>query len=51
MRVYDKFVAETHPGKILFHKGMDFESRKMIGGVLEVVVNPKPKQTPDSPLN
>ena len=30
MRNYDKFVAEMHPNKILFHFGLDFESRKRL---------------------
>ena len=30
IRNYDKFVAETHPNKILFHAGPNFESRKRL---------------------
>ena len=30
MRNYNKFVAETHPNKILFYSGPDFESRKRL---------------------
>ena len=30
MRMYDKSVAETHPSKILFHGGVDFELQKKL---------------------
>ena len=30
MRNYDKSMAETHPNKILFHDGPDFELRKRL---------------------
>ena len=30
MRNYDKSVVETHPNKILGHRGPDFESRKRL---------------------